>query len=124
MSFEAELTTVLKTQCQRTFPDVAPLATAKPYVTYQFIGGEPLRYTENTPANKRFTLVQVNVWAATRLAANALAHLIEEALCDPSTPFTAGPVDEIQTTHDDVALPDAPQGLYGTIQTFSALSTR
>lgn len=117
MSIEAELTTVLKTLCARTFPDFAPISTAKPFVTYQGIGGRSLRWLDNTAADKRHSIVQINVWAASRIDAMTLARAIEDALC-ASTVFNARPEAEpISTAEEDLKL-------YGTIQDFSILSTR
>ena len=42
MTVEADITTVLKTQCARVFPDFAPMSTTRPYVTYQKIGGRTI----------------------------------------------------------------------------------
>ena len=80
MAAESVLTATLQTVCPRVFPDFAPVSTAKPYVTYQFIGGQSLYYLNNTPANRRHHRVQVNVWATTRLQANQLAREVEEAI--------------------------------------------
>jgi len=90
---ESDLVALLKTLCPRVFPDVAPYETPTPYVTFQHIGGEPLRYVENTPTGIRHTMVQINVWSATRAEALTLIRAIEEALC-ASTAFTARPDSE------------------------------
>ena len=50
---ETDLTTLLLAICPRVFPDVAPLSTARPYITYQQIGGQSLRFVEGTAADKR-----------------------------------------------------------------------
>lgn len=123
MSLETSVVTVLLTQCPRVSPDVAPLTTAKPYVTYQGFGGQTVRFLDKTPASKRNRLLQVNTWAATLTAALALARAIEDALC-ASTLFQADPIDEPTDTHEDLALTDAPQGLYGCIQRFNVWADR
>jgi len=123
MTFEADLTTLLKTLCQQVYPDVAPVSTPKPYITYQFLGGRALRWLDLTASDKRHTLLQVNCWAATRLAANQLARQVEDALC-AATVFKAWPDAEPIGTHDGITLPDTPDGLYGCIQDFGVYSAR
>ncbi len=90
MSMESDLVTVLQALCPRVYPDVAPQGAAVPYVTYQHIGGTPLRFVDGQPASLRHTMVQVNTWAATRAEALSLTRAIEEALC-AATAFTARP---------------------------------
>ena len=72
MAAESVLTTTLQSVCPRVFPDFAPVSTARPYVTYQFIGGQSLYYLNNTPANRRHHRVQVNVWATIVLVVSVL----------------------------------------------------
>ncbi len=102
----------------RVFPDVAPLSTALPYITYQQIGGEAFAYIENTTLpdakNGRF---QVNVWATTRAAAAALMLQAEAALIQSSA-FQARAVGAPAATHE----PDL--NLYGAMQDFTVWSTR
>lgn len=117
MSLESDLVAVITPLCPRLFPDVAPYTTARPYVTYQHIGGIPLRYVDNQPADKRHTLLQVNVWADTRAAALTLARAIEEALC-AATAFTARPDSELLADVD----PDTDRR--GCLQDFSIWSPR
>lgn len=64
----------------RVYPDIAPEKTQLPYITYQQVGGDAVNYTDKTVPNSRNARVQVNVWAATRLAASALADQVEDAL--------------------------------------------
>ena len=117
MSMESDLVTLLKTICTRTYPDLAPEGAATPYITWQGIGGESLRYVEGSAANKRNTLMQINVWSTTRLEALTLIRQIEDALCASAT-FTAKPSGEPLSTFE----PDA--NLYGCIQRFEIWSSR
>ena len=117
MSMESDLVTLLKTVCTRTFPDVAPELTAKPYVTWQGIGGESLRFVENTAADKRNTLMQINVWSATRQEALTMIRQIEDAIC-ASALFTGTPQGEPLSTFE----PDTDS--YGCIQRYEIWSTR
>lgn len=114
---EQALVSLLRSLCPRTYPDTAPLSTVRPYVTWQLIGGTALRYVDNTPADKRMSMVQINVWADTRAGALTLARSIEDALC-ASTAFTATVNGEpIATVEEDL-------NLYGTIQDFTILGAR
>lgn len=114
---ETELTLLLLSLCPRVFPDVAPLSTARPYITYQQIGGQSVRFVEGTAADTRHYRMQINVWDSRRSTANALAISIEDAMCE-SLAFTARPDGEpIATAEEDL-------GLYGTIQTFDVWATR
>jgi hypothetical protein len=117
MSMESDLVTLLKTICTRTYPDIAPEGAATPYITWQGIGGESLRYVEGSAADRRNTLMQINVWSATRLEALTLIRQIEDALC-ASGAFTAKPQGEPLSTME----PDT--NLYGCIQRFEIWSTR
>jgi hypothetical protein len=83
MSMEADLVTLLKTVCPRVFPDVAPANTAKPFVTWQPLGGESLRFLNNEAPDKRNTYLQVSVYSTTRLESLNLIRAAEEALCKP-----------------------------------------
>lgn len=117
MSIETQLYGTLAALCPRTFPDFAPVGTQRPYITWQVIGGLSLRYVDNAAADKRNSIVQVNVWADTRLQAAALARQIEDALCAASL-FTATPQGEPISDFDA----DVP--VYGTQQDFDIYSTR
>lgn len=117
MSMETNLITVLKGVCPRSFPDVAPFDTQRPYVTYQSIGGKTLRFLDGAPADKRHTVVQINVWADTRASALATIRAIEDALC-ASPAFTARPEAESISDYDE----DAAR--YGSRQDFSIYALR
>jgi hypothetical protein len=117
MSMESDLVTLLKLQCVRTFPDFAPINTVRPYITYHHVGGRSLRWLDKTAADKRQSLVQINVWADTRSAALVLARAIEDAMC-ASAAFSAMPVEEPIAT----AEPDFNR--YGTIQDFQIIALR
>lgn len=117
MSVEQQLFDALKGLCPRTFPDFAPVRTPRPYVTFQQVGGQSLRYLDNTAANVRNTECQINVWADTRLSAMTLARQIEDALC-ASSAFQATPNGEPVSDFDA----DIP--VYGTRQDFSIFAPR
>jgi hypothetical protein len=117
MAIEEQVTACLKAVCVRTYPDVAPETVGKPYLVWQCLGGKPLRYLENTPADKRHTYLQVKSWALTRADATALIRQVEDALCASAT-FTATPEGEPLSDYE------SETKLYASIQRFSILSTR
>jgi hypothetical protein len=80
MSVEADLFAVLgPLVSNRAYPDVAPDGVAKPYITYQQVGGNAVNFLNGIPdqRNGRF---QINVWASTRSAASTLIRQVEDAL--------------------------------------------
>lgn len=117
MSMEADLFLVLEAVCPRAFPDVAPLGTVPPYITYQAIGGRALRNLDNSAADKRHTRLQINVYSATRLESITLIRQIEDAMC-ASPAFTAAPDAEPLHNYDSDML------TYEAIQDFSVYSAR
>ena len=56
------------------------MLTTRPYVTFQGIGGQVINPLENTVPNKRNAVIQVNVWADTRVSANTVIQQIEDAI--------------------------------------------
>ena len=121
MTMEADLVATLKTLCPRVFPDFAPSSTSTPYVTFQAIGGRPLRWLDGTAADKRHTLMQINVWAASRLQALSIARQVEAAICNlAATSFVAQPASEPISTSE----PDVKPPLYGCMQDFDIWSAR
>ena len=114
---EADLQALLLTKCPRVFPDVAPSGTAKPFCTWQGIGGESLIFLDNTLADKRNTLLQVSVFSTTRLESLALIRQIEPAML-ASAAFTATPQGEPINTHE------TDTQLYGCIQRYEIQSLR
>ena len=120
MTIEADIFTALTSLVAgRVFPDFAPSGTAAPYIVYQAIGGQPLRWLDGTAADKRHTLMQVDVWAGSRIAALTLARQVEAALSNIGVaPFMAQPENEPAWDSDS----DGP--LYGCSQDFRIISTR
>ena len=62
------------------YPDVAPALSAKPYVTYQQVGGVPVNFLDPTVPGKKRSRFQINVWGDTRSEVSALAGQVEDAL--------------------------------------------
>ena len=96
MSMESDLFNLLKAVCPRVFPDIAPTSTVKPYVTWQQIGGDVLNPLDNSAPGVRNATIQINVWSATRVEANALMNQIEDAM----RPFPARPVSASFSDYD------------------------
>lgn len=112
MSLETSLYTTLSPICPRVFPDIAPATTATPYVTWQQVGGSSMVYTEGTLPDKRNARIQINVWAKTRIEANALCMQIESTLC-ASPLFQAEPAGALLAAiDDDTDLRGAMQDFY------------
>ena len=117
MSMESNLSALLKTVCPRVFPDVAPEGTAAPYVTWQGLGGESIRFVDNTDGGKRDTLMQVSIWSNSRMEALTLIHQAEDLMCISSA-FQCRPEGGPISTYE----PDTQ--LYGCIQRFSILAAK
>lgn len=117
MSVEVDLRNVLLPICPRVFPDFAPVATTRPYVTYQQIGGQVINALSSEVPSKQNGEFQLNVWADTRKQAAELALQIEAAL-RLATQFVARPLSAPAADYD----PDMP--VYGTRQDFSIWSDR
>lgn len=119
MSLETAVVAVLQAQCPRVYPANAPLDTPRPFVTWDHIGGDPLRYIDGTAATNRMALLQINVWAATKAQALSLGLAIEDALCTAPA-FSASPNVAPQGRFEDAVEPP----LYGSVQDFTVLGTR
>lgn len=117
MALESDLIAELKVLCPRVHIGAAPYGTVMPYVTWQHIGGESLRYTDNTAADKRKPLIQLNVWDTPALSAFALIQRIVERLCLAEA-FQAEPLGEPILAHDDADIAT------GYLLTFSILGDR
>lgn len=118
MTIEADLFTALRALVSdRVFPDMAPLTTVQPYITYSQVGGEPFSYIENVVPNKQNGRFQVNVWGATRASVSATMLLVESALVT-ATAFQARPVSAPATGYDHDML------IYTSMQDFTIWSSR
>lgn len=86
MSFESDLYVALGALVSnRTYPDIAPQGATLPCIVYQQIGGQAFAFLESAMPSKKAATVQIRTWAATRLAANALARSIEDTLVESTT---------------------------------------
>ena len=118
MTVESDLFALLSTLAGgRVYPDVAPAGVAKPYITYQQVGGQSLSYIDPSVPNAKNGRFQVNVWGTTRLAVAALALSIEYTML-AATVFQARPLGSPAAVYEE----DPP--MFGTRQDFSIWSTR
>lgn len=99
------------------YPDLAPLDTPRPYITYQQVGGEAVAFLERALPSKKNGRYQVNVWADTRTSAAALALQVEAAFVTASS-FQGSAVGAPVATYE----PDTK--LYGSMQDFTVWSDR
>ena len=115
MSFESDFFDTIKVLVgNRVFPDVAPMNTTRPYITYQKVGGQAFNYLESVHPQKRHARVQVNCWGNTRKEVAALARSVEVALVESALKaYVEGAV--VDLYESDVSPP-----LYGTRQDFSS----
>lgn len=114
MSLESDLFTVLGgLVSNRVYPDVAPQGAARPYITYQKVGGQAWNFLESAVVGKRYARVQINVWAESRLTAAAVSRAAEDALV-VSTALRCTVLGAVIDQHES----DHTPPLYGTIQDF------
>jgi len=111
MSLESDIHTVLKTVCDRVYPDFAPNNVTKPYITWQQIGGVAIKPLGKGVPDRRSALIQVNVWATSRVEANDMA-LDVDSVMRQATAFDAMPQGEF------VSMVDEENELRGTMQDF------
>lgn len=119
MSIESDLHAAVATVCTRVFPAVAPIRTARPYVTVQNIGGFPTYYMDSTPATKRVRRYFVKTYANSKAEALTLAQQIEVAVM-ASTAFTA----RVESELLDNIETDVEPWLYSELQEFMIIGDR
>ena len=96
----------------RVFPDVAPLNTERPFITYQAVGGAPDNYLSGDLPEKQQVRMQVNVWAARRTEASEIGMLVEDAMRSARHL-------QVEVISGRVATYDEETDLRGTMQDFS-----
>jgi len=119
MTIETDIKTVLGNVpgVTRVFPDFAPVATQRPYVTYRQVGGDVVSPLAKQVPNLQHGIFQVNVWANSRASAASTMLAIESAMVLAST-FTAKPISAPVSDFDA----DVP--VFGSEQEFSVWSSR
>lgn len=119
MSLETDFTAALLSQCPRVTPGTSALNSSRPFVTWDHIGGDPLRYMDGTAGGQVLALLQVRSWAGTRAEALALARQIEDAVC-AAAGLSARPSGlPFCDVHDDIEPP-----LHYAQQEFEVLGNR
>jgi len=96
----------------RVFPDVAPLNTERPFITYQAVGGAPDNYLSGDLPGKQMVRMQVNVWAERRAEASELGMLVEDAMRSATAL-------QVEVVTGRVATYDEDTDLRGVMQDFS-----
>jgi hypothetical protein len=96
----------------RVYPDVAPDNVARPYITYQQIGGQAVNFIDGAAPSMRNSRFRINVWTDRRAEAAALNALVETAL-------RAAPTLRTTVSSGPVALADPDTRLRGMSQDFS-----
>lgn len=117
MTVQEALRALILSACPRVYPDKAPPEVTLPYVVYFKVGGRPLRWLDNTAADKRHGVFQFTTWAATRKESVLLAKQIEDLL-SAATTMNVTPDDEPTDVTDDET------DYRGAIQTFTVFSPR
>lgn len=94
----------------RVYPDVAPAGVAKPYITFQSVGGQSPNTLRGAVINQNARM-QVAAWATTRDAASLLIQEVAAALVtDEVGAVTIGAA---------VSVYESDTKLYGSRQDFS-----
>lgn len=118
MTVESDIYNSVKSLvANRVYPDVAPVGTTMPYITYQQVGGDAVSFLERAMPSKKHGEFQLNVWCATRAEAAALILQIESALV-LSTAFQA------EAKMAPIAGYSEEANTYGYLQHFSIWSDR
>jgi len=82
------------------WPDIADASTRMPYATFQQVGGQVVNPINGADPRLYAARIQINVWAATRKAANEKMRAIEQAL--RPTPFSARPIGALVALFNEV----------------------
>ena len=121
MTIESDLHAAITAVCQRVYPVLAPIRTARPYVTVQSIGGRPIYSIDRVPADKRDLRFFIKAWSNSKAESLVLIRQIEAALMAvPMTTFIARvesePLDDVET--------DVEPWLYSVLQEFVLIGPR
>lgn len=98
MTFEADLKThlghssITALVSDRVYPLLVPQGAAMPAITWQHIGGVPMNDLSGGDGDMLNYRVQINCWADTYLAAQALAEAVRARLQTAASSFKAVPL--------------------------------
>ena len=101
----------------RVFPDLAPLKTVRPFITYSQVGGETLAFLENTLPDKKHGRFQIDVYADSRAACAAVALQVE-------TVMTAAAAFQARAIGAPVSDYEPDVSIFSSMQDFSVWSAR
>lgn len=118
MTVESSIYDTLKALvANRVYPDLAPLNTVRPFITYSQVGGEALSFLENTLPDKKHGRFQIDVYSDSRAACASVALQVE-AVMTAATAFQSRAIGAPVSTYEPDVL------IFGTQQDFSVFSTR
>lgn len=113
MSIESEVFAALRSLvADKVYPDVNDAGTDAPYIVHTRAGGVAPTFLERATPSKENTRLRVTSWETTRIAANALAKQVHDALVALTT-IDVKPIGTL------VALYDEDTKLRGATQDFS-----
>jgi hypothetical protein len=118
MTVEADIFNTLKALvANRVFPDLAPLNTPRPFITYSQVGGEALAFLSGPLPDKKNGRFQIDVYADSRAACAAVALQVESAMAAAAA-FQCTAIGAPVSTYEPDVL------IFGSQQDFSIWSTR
>ena len=118
MTTESDLYNTLKALVvNRVYPDLAPIGTARPFITYSQVGGEALAFLENTLPDKKNGRFQIDVYADSRAVCSAVALQIEAVM-------TAAVAFQARAMGAPVSGYEPDMLIFSSMQDFSIWSTR
>ena len=118
MTVEASLFSTLKALvANRVYPDLAPIGTDRPFITYSQVGGEAMSFLSGALPDKKHGRVQVDVYADSRAACAAVALQVEAAMA-AATVFQARAIGAPVSGYEPDVL------IFSSMQDFSVWSAR
>jgi len=101
----------------RVFPDFAPLGTARPFITFEQVGGDALSYLNGTLPDKKNGRFEIGVYADSRASCAAVALLVESVMA-AATAFQSTAI------HAPISDYASDVMIYSSTQNFSVFSSR
>lgn len=118
MTVEADIFNTLKGSVNnRCFPDFAPLGTARPFITFEQVGGDALYFIDGALPDKKHGRFEIGVYADTRAECASIALAVEAAMA-AATSFQSTAI------HAPISDYASEVKIYSSTQNFSVFSTR
>lgn len=118
MTVESDLYNVMKALvANRVYPDIAPLNTVRPFITYAQVGGEALSKIAQGVSGLKHGRFQVNVFADSRSVCASVTLTVEAAMLSAAA-FKARAIGAAVSGYEPDTL------IYSAMQDFSIYSTR